>query len=250
MPNNNPDDQQPSSGDGDKPSLEQHNIAFDIDSVAQGYEAGRGNHARHEDKTLFWARAAGIGVGAYTLLTIPIMIAAIYSARTAGDAEVRQLRAYVVASASGVVLSDQQIPVKIRYVINNIGVTPATRVQLFGKGVFAPPLSFMGGTPPLDTKTVNYGTSVLSALDKDIQHSFVEIQPPISKDQWALFTIGPRRAEIYGEVIYRDVFNIDERHTWFCYSLEKVIGPSLVENGEKIYSGTWQTCPGDTNRFD
>src|SRR5271155_5526054 len=61
------------SGGGNKPAAEQDKTALAIEALRKNYEAAQRDHAKHDGKTLFWARVTGIGVGIYTLLTLVIV---------------------------------------------------------------------------------------------------------------------------------------------------------------------------------
>ena len=103
---------------GDKPAAEHREIAVAIETLRENYQSTQRNRADHDAKTLLWARVAGIGVSIYTLLTLVIVAASIYSATqakisadaarlsaaTAQDTEKRQLRAYVGVNSEPIVL--------------------------------------------------------------------------------------------------------------------------------------------------
>jgi hypothetical protein len=81
MSNNKPEDENSAGDGGDKPAAEQHHIAFAIDALKTKYESAQAERGKHEKKSIFWARIAGIGVSIYTVLTVFIMTASIYSAK-------------------------------------------------------------------------------------------------------------------------------------------------------------------------
>jgi hypothetical protein len=92
--NNSPGEDNNASG-GDKAAAEHDHIALAIDTLRKDYEGIQSDRSKHDEKTLFWARIAGVGVSIYTLLTLAIVGAAIYSANQAkvsADASVSQAK--------------------------------------------------------------------------------------------------------------------------------------------------------------
>lgn len=65
---------------GYKPPAEQHKLVEAIQSFERQYRCADKNRANHDQKTLLWARVAGFGVWFYSVLTLVIMGAAVYSA--------------------------------------------------------------------------------------------------------------------------------------------------------------------------
>jgi hypothetical protein len=129
------DDENGRSGGG--PTDKHHEVALAVDALRKDYDSAQGDRAKHDKKTLFWSRITGVGVATYTVLTVAIVVASIYSAyqakisavaaqnsvKSANDTETRQLRAYVLFDNGEVILPDQ---IKVR--IKNSGQTPAYNI--------------------------------------------------------------------------------------------------------------------------
>lgn len=82
----NPSSSVEKSGSADKPAIEEHLIASAIQSLERAYLASRKSLAEQERKTHRWAVITGSGVTAYTLVTVRIAVAAIWSAISAQKA--------------------------------------------------------------------------------------------------------------------------------------------------------------------
>ena len=83
MPQDNPKGSNSNGDSADQPPSEKHQIAAAIQSLERQYRAAQEGHIQHEQQTFIWTRRAGVGVLAYTVLTVVIMCASIYSARQA-----------------------------------------------------------------------------------------------------------------------------------------------------------------------
>jgi hypothetical protein len=85
-----------SNGDGGgKPPTDHHNVALAIEALRGNYKTAQCERANHDRKVLFWSRLTGIFVIGYTLLTVGVVCASIYSAWQAGksaDAASESLR--------------------------------------------------------------------------------------------------------------------------------------------------------------
>jgi hypothetical protein len=71
------------SGDGQRgqdQASEHHSFVHAIQTLDEHYESAQRERAQHENAVLGWQRRTGIGVGIYTLLTIPIAIAGVCAA--------------------------------------------------------------------------------------------------------------------------------------------------------------------------
>jgi len=81
MTKDKPEGENAGAGGGDKPAADSHEIALAIHSLERQYGSAQQDRTKHDKKTLFWGRLAGWGVWTYTILTILIVCASIYSAR-------------------------------------------------------------------------------------------------------------------------------------------------------------------------
>jgi hypothetical protein len=77
MTDHKPDGNDPNTGGANSPPPKQSNLAEVIESLGRKYESAQHDRTEHDEKTLFWARVAGVGVLAYTFLTVAITITAI-----------------------------------------------------------------------------------------------------------------------------------------------------------------------------
>jgi hypothetical protein len=238
---------------GGEPSAEHHEIALAIESFRKNYEAAQSNRANHDKKTLFWARVAGIGVSIYTVLTLAIVGASIYSAkqakisadaarataRIASDTEVRQLRAYLYVRRYPIVADQMTAAVKIE--LNQAGVTPAYNIRLDAMILVE---RYLVGAPALPDVTSQSVGSV-DRTQYSILYSTENIPkvislPPDSHEAMHLVwskdsAIGDQRLYLFGVVRYFDIFGVEglqpERRYEFCFVYHPDRDPIGSERG-------------------
>jgi hypothetical protein len=239
---------------GDKPSTDHDRIASAIDGLRKCYESGQGDRADHDRKTLFWGRLTGVGVAVYTLLTLVIAGAAIYSsaqskitadatvsaAETAIDNEQRSLRAYVMVESSVIGINSDGKP-DINITTRNFGLTPAYDFQHWACAVvrdfpdkdteFLPAAALVGSlTAPKSVIAphATIGKVYAGACD----------QGPMSTEQIAAIRGGTKTIFAIGVMKYRDAFNAD----WIT---EYRRGWDQVHGGVDGYGGNCadQACP-------
>ena len=235
------------------PASERHEIALQIEALRENYDSNQQNRAAHDSKTLFWARVAGIGVALYTLLTLAIVAASIYSARqakisadaarlsaaTAQHAEKQQLRAYVGINSEPIILrcdacDDPSKPIVEQQDLREDN-SIITEMQNFGQ------------TPAYDTTVYinwqinQYGTGLAEdftypdTVTKGLQTSKFAMYPGQKRPTVHALdaqTVGLiRRARnhelfifYYGHIDYRDVFD-EQSIVDFCFQYAPDAGP-------------------------
>jgi hypothetical protein len=237
----------------DIPAAEHREIARAIETLSGNYESAQQSRADHDAKTLFWARVAGVGVSIYTLLTLAIVAASIYSAlqakigadaarlsaATAQDAEKQQLRAYVGVNSEPIALrcdacdnpskqfAENQLRDENSVVmeIQNFGQTPTYDTTVRLKWEINP-----SGTGPPVTDFA-YSDDQLGGRDKGKFPMYPGQKRPsiiILDAQTIGLVQRARKHEIslfyYGRIDYRDVF--DEKTTVdFCFWYAPDAGP-------------------------
>jgi hypothetical protein len=217
------------------------------------------NHYFSQKTKDFISLGTLIAVCVYTGITIALWCNGTQQLKVSRDTEIRQLRAYVVVDSLTAILAATGIPTEITYLPNNIGQTPAANVQFFGRAFLAKSRLEAFDLPPLDTDSVNQGSGILnpSAQFKDSALSYVRVRPEITQEQWeAAAKFITSRLIAFGEVTYKDVFNIN-RHTWWC---QMAGGHSITGGpnaGKVSLIAPWEPCltqpgPGKLppNRFD
>jgi hypothetical protein len=221
VPNNNPDGDNTADDGSDQPALEQHDIAFAVHSLSKKYESAQSDRAKHDKKSLFWTKVAGIGVGIYTVLTVFILAASIYSARTARDTEIQQLRAYVWISNGVSIAVDEQ---KIEFPVDNFGQTPAKNARMFGQWEFtrfeedlAADFAFPD-KPRCDLAASVFGQNIASSIVTIFPKNPVKSIQYHCSDTWSNLQRAVQRelnAFLYGRIDYFDVFD-NRRTSNFC----------------------------------
>lgn len=240
MPDDNPAENDHSGSDGDKPATEKHDIALAIHALQKKYAATQTDRAKHEQKVLFWTRAAGIGVGIYTMLTASIVAASIYaalqakssvkaaqtSAAVAADTERRQLRAYtyVKPPPAGVVDIGAGNAPRAKVAIRNSGQTPAYDLRIRGNlGV--------GPYPPLPNQTFHegpYGGSiVLNPETETDTGGEVSVGDKLTQTDIDFIRSGTTgRLYVFGTITYSDAFGA-HWYSNYCFAYFG-IGPTLT----------------------
>jgi hypothetical protein len=197
--------------------------AGDVESrVAAGMQASVENdRAKHERKVLFWTKVAGIGVVVYTLVTAFILAASVYSAWTARDTEIQQLRAYVAISNGASVLVDEQ---KIEFPVDNFGQTPAKDARMSGQWEFtrfeedlAADFKFPD-RPQCDLAASVLGQNIAFGIITILPKNSVKALHYHCPGTWSNLQRAVQRelnAFLYGRIDYFDVFS-KRRTSNFC----------------------------------
>ena len=230
---NNQDSEDDGANGGDKPSCDHHEIVVAVKSLEGKYSSAQDDRAKHDRKTLCWAKVAGFGVWVYTLLTAAIMAAAIHSAITSHDQEERSLRAYVGVSNEEIVLncavcdnpnkphnsdaySDENM---ITFQVQNYGQTPAYD----GVGVVG-----VKDMPPGHELPSNFNYPLAGPDQRTPAKAYPWVIEPHETNHFGMFIDGTtadlikkvRAKQIwlyfYGEMTYIDVFGCEAK-LLFCF---------------------------------
>jgi|SRR5579862_209379 len=229
MTQGNPQQSDDPDGSG-KPAAPNHDIVAAINALGEKYEASQKGRPEHDEQTLKWAKRATIGVGLYTLITVAILAAAIYSAWTSRDTEITSLRAYVSFDASKVGVTDTETML----FLDNFGQTPAKDVHIWSSWEFVPfgedlPADFLflvkppcGGGPP--KQKIVPGPITVWPKNPIRSHGY---HCPDDAVQLKRAANNEINAFMYGFITYLDIFD-RQRRTNFCYLYYPAIGTALM----------------------
>jgi hypothetical protein len=251
----NPESEKVSEKGNDKPITEEHHVALAVHSLKEQYATSQGDRATHDQKTLVWTRAAGIGVGLYTVLTSIIMAASIYSAQQskisavaakasaaiAKDAETRQLRSYLYVTHGSVSPTGN-----VMIHINQAGVTPAYKIRLDAQILVGRYLTGELNLPDItseSTGSVTRRTYSILYGQESISENIVPFEPFAEALRAVNSTdplIGDNRIYLHGVIRYLDIFGIDdprlERRYEFCFAFHPVRDNGGSERGCEKYN--------------
>jgi hypothetical protein len=204
-------------GSSDNQAADYHRITLAVEALCENYEAARSDRAKHDGKTLFWGRIAGIGIGLYTLLTVGIVCASIYlaqqaklgteaalhSAAIAEASERRQLRAYVFIEDSELRKFGSTEAPEGDVIIKNYGRTPASAMTVWvavkGADDFTK-VSFPRAPADLPITRMAFGPGGEMHWPAPFSRALNQAEiDSIKQGKGALF--------IYGEIRYRDAFD-------------------------------------------
>lgn len=257
MTTDNPDSSDHNSNGSDKPSANHHDIALAIEALRKNYETAQSERTKHDGKTLFWGRFAGIGAGVYVLLTVIIaggsIFAAIYSGQQAAatrEANSQVQRPFV--TFTGLQITQQNLIVPsmpylwITVLAQNSGNTPTRGMQyVFQTGSEAkdPEITYqgtLGGSrwritlPPHFNGSLGFPAAglPLSAFKEQVAHH-----------AWYF---------VWGETRYGDRFSNSQEHiSKFCYAIGASINDSSVPAYEpcRFWNCADEDCDTDEAKY-
>jgi hypothetical protein len=204
-------------GSSDNLAADYHRITLAVEGLCENYEAARSDRTKHDGKTLFWGRIAGIGIGIYTLLTVGIVCASIYLAQQARlgteaarhsvaiaeDTERRLLRAYVLVEDSKLNKFGGTEAPEADVIIKNFGRTPASAMTVWvgvkGADDFTM-VSFPRRPTDLPIARMAFGPGGEMHWPAPFSRALNQAEiDSIKQAKGALF--------VYGEIRYRDAFD-------------------------------------------
>jgi hypothetical protein len=185
--------------------------------------------------------------------TARLATAAQESGRRARDAEVRQLRAYIVLDPAMISFrSDQNTAVEVEYYIKNVGQTAALHLKVRSNvALFIWPIPDDFVLPSIredPTAAFTENTVYPGFKDTNIGRAWSRTfsREEIRRAEWASI----QRIYVFGVGIYNDVFG-EERHSHFCYSwIGHKENDGSDPSGYSHVTVRWQPCGGDKNDFD
>lgn len=181
------------------------------------YERNRHEHYYHRNPNMVWSIRTFWAIFIYTGVTFVLLVVSYCSLNIAKDTERRQLRAYIfpdqvmIYNVDGDVTRTAKEPPKLEVVIKNTGITPGYAITNLVAGVI---LSFPTITSPADipmseNKYRNRSVSTLPAGGVEISYSdIVGAEIPLTAAQKKSLNDGEKAIYLFGEIIYRDAFDI------------------------------------------
>jgi hypothetical protein len=109
MTNDTPNSENNDGNGGGKPVAKNHDVALAVRSFSRDYISTQTDRAKHDEKTLFWARIAGTGVLVYTGITLVIAAAGIAAAIYGNQQAIATRESYAEVQRPFVIMTGLQI---------------------------------------------------------------------------------------------------------------------------------------------